>query len=437
MTKNETRNKIFKAIDYIGNSHYVSNDNVKIGDKSCNDHVLLSFVTAMVNGKQLIQGSYGQGKTTTCEAVGSVYFSLPIEYFSESLLRCNPQKTEEKIYGRPDLGELSKGNEKVIWTNFSLSLDKILDEFNRLTKDKQTTILDQIDRGVINYLNEYFKLKTPIYATINQLDGGNSELLPPILDRFAITTLVTPPVGLTKYINGNKELLSDYKINQKIRRVLYDKELSALEKIEEVKGLSGDFYNNHEQNFLFTQEEREYISKSIEKVNMGGSAENFIDYFFAEVNYDPENGFKGDVKDPAKNHYKDNISKHFKEQLSVRWANNHVKSYSKCLSWLKGEEEVGLKTLKFLLPYTIIHRVNENYVDGNPLAPNKLRNAISIVDTVFENFKSDSGMIDNFFETMATQNIKSIDAWNESDHPYFQYYKQLCLDTFCDNFREV
>lgn len=183
---------------------------------------LFSILTALDSGRQLTIGSYGLGKTTLLQAVLSTIYSLPVELYRAAQLRGHPEQTDEKMIGRPDLSALNQGKERVIWSLFSLVPGKIVDEINRLPEGKQNELLDAVDTGTFQYLNEVlFQPDQPFFATMNYPDAGNTELIPPMRDRFDVCVEMTPsPFSstiVTKKNEEEKKRLSDVESYKKSR----------------------------------------------------------------------------------------------------------------------------------------------------------------------------------------------------------------------------
>ncbi|MBN1924059.1 MAG: hypothetical protein JW791_04855 [Nanoarchaeota archaeon] len=489
------RQKVINAIDYLGKSFYINQDNTRLHykmggeDKKMRtpDVSLMSVLTYLSNGKQLITGTYGAGKTTISEAISSIFNSIPLEIVSEGLLRCNPQLTEEKMIGRPDLGMLQQGIEKVVWSYFTLMPTNLIDEFNRMGADKQILLLDSIDRGNFKYLNDMIKKNGATYATKNEIDGGNTELLPPILDRFSVEVEVVPAVGYTKLINGEKKILSNKEIAEKImetneaknslEKIMkenetkimkeeinksmekgnnFDKEdvrklnemkssfkenLSTLNEVyeEDILSLQNEFQEKT-KGLTFNGNEKEEMFEDIKKIHFDEDAAQFLEYVFAEANFDPENGYKGQPINTQKNHSINYLMAKLKEDssLSMRWINSMI-NYSKSLSWLKGEEKVTLETIKYVLPYTLMNKLKSTVDnDRKPLETNKTSYAKKVSKEICDRFLDDSkylpgfsSLIGKIHECIAQGDDKNtrkalnaIRDWSESEHPIFEFFKK-------------
>lgn len=431
------RLKTINAIDFIGKSFYINQDNVeltylhdsKIKKMKTTDVSLFSVLTYLSKGKQICSGPYGSGKTTTIEAVASIFESFPLEMVSEALLRCNPQLTEEKMLGRPDLGALNKGIEKVIWSYFSLFPLNLIDEFNRMGEDKQILLLDAIDRGNFKYLNEMIKKNGATYATTNGVDGGNIELLPSTEDRFSIEVEFVPAIGFINYINGAKKIISDENLSEKMRE-----KIKKNNSLEEVLELQKEFQSKRKE-LVFSLEEKEDVFREIDEIGISEGARNYINYVHCEAGFDSQNGYKGQPKNDSRNHdlpYLMNSLKN-KSGLSPRWL-KAITSYSKSLAWLKGEKEVSPETIKAVLPYTLLHKLKpEINLERGVLETNKTSNAKKICSQIHGRFMKDMVHFENFAGLMKNDSLalgkklEKINEWNESHHPMFAFYKAYKL----------
>jgi MoxR-like ATPase len=113
--------------------------------------------------------------SASVEFLGALLFRLPLKTIWRSEISGHPEQTEEKIIGRPDLGKLSQGEEVVVWSYFSLLPVKIIDEINRLPETKQSLILDGVDRGNWEYLNDaIINREYCLFATANYQDRGTN-----------------------------------------------------------------------------------------------------------------------------------------------------------------------------------------------------------------------------------------------------------------------
>ncbi len=75
----------------------------------------------------------------------------------------------------------------VIWSLFARLPVKIVDEINRLPETKQSLVLDGVERGKWECLNQsLINDEFCLFATANYQDQGTNTLVPPLLDRFDV-----------------------------------------------------------------------------------------------------------------------------------------------------------------------------------------------------------------------------------------------------------
>ena len=75
----------------------------------------------------------------------------------------------------------------MVWSTFARLPVKIVDEINRLPETKQSLILDGLERGKWEYLNQgLINDEFCLFATANYQDQGTNTLVPPLLDRFDV-----------------------------------------------------------------------------------------------------------------------------------------------------------------------------------------------------------------------------------------------------------
>jgi MoxR-like ATPase len=140
------RKKVFSIYNFIGENLYLNRPDLEVNGFKFNAALLMSLLTGLVQGQELIIGEPGLGKTTSAEHVSSLLYRFPLGTIWSAEVSGHPEQTEEKIIGRPDLGKLNQGEEFVVWSHFALLPIKIVDEINRLPETNQSMILDGVDR---------------------------------------------------------------------------------------------------------------------------------------------------------------------------------------------------------------------------------------------------------------------------------------------------
>jgi hypothetical protein len=173
-------------------------------------------------------GILAGSRRTSAEFVCSLIYQFPLGIVWGSEVSGHPEQTEEKIVGRPDLGKLNRGEEDVVWTNFSQIPAKIVDEINRLPETKQSMILDGVDRGNWEYLNEMIiNDEYCLFATANYQDGGTSTIIPPLMDRFDVMVESRYPGANLSFLIGKTR-----RKDQVLRHPQYERELHRVLKLK-------------------------------------------------------------------------------------------------------------------------------------------------------------------------------------------------------------
>jgi MoxR-like ATPase len=410
--KDTLRDKVFRMADFIGMSYYVSNPNMAVGDRPANDVVLYSLMTGLLNRNQLITGNYGLGKTTTAEAVSSLLFGLPIEFVEKGMIQGHPQLTEEKIFGRLDFSKLSE-TEKVIFSIFAQTPSaKIIDEINRIPPGTQNMLLRSVENGNFLYLNESVdQPKMPFFATANYTDRGNTQLTPPLMDRFDVSVEVAFPMFLQSYIRGDidearlsrqqaeklrkarsdysaqlgklisssadddalakakitfdqnvmnimglpsidayKGLLSDRALSTEMEGAICDKDSSYDSKLEKIAALSGQF-TQRLGDMAMTPAERKAFPYMLHAQGLEPDARLLLDVFFDHLNSELK------VNGEESGHNKEYALGRVTNNPSVRTGVRSSAQYARCLSFLKGEYTVTAETVQEVLPYAVNHRL--------------------------------------------------------------------------------
>lgn len=434
--------KVKKAMEYISNSYYVSRPNLTIDGEEFNDVVLFTFLTYLNGGKQIMIGNYGDGKTTVCEAVNSIFHSLPLELMSHALLRSHPERTKEEIIGRPHLGKLNLGDEEVIWTLFVLvPAAKLIDEFNRLPGGKQVILQDAIERGNFDYLNGLIRQKdVPFLCTNNYPDSANTELAKLIQDRFETEVEVTTPSGLRSLIRKckpNKEKIKNEELYYDLLEILLDKEFEGMTTkdyevlCERVSKKQKEFYN-YTNGLSFLEEERKQIKREIEEIVFSEDASLFIDFLHAELTYDPYNGQvrASEERKFDEDHWMDFLIGKITKPASNRLF-DHAEKYAKALAWLKGKNVVDVDELMTVFPYAMSHRLKwraevvSKYADQRSedcYKPNiNLYIAKGEIFDFRKRFKEDKDDLNNMMKLFENgkfdEALKKLDGM---DHPFYK-----------------
>lgn len=245
MDDDALREKALQIYSYISDHLYLNRPDMIINGEAFNAALLMSLLVGICRGKALIIGEPGLGKTTFVEYLSTLLHQIPLGIIWQGEVCGHPEQTEEKIIGRPDLGKLNLGEEVVIWSYFAQLPIKIVDEINRLPETKQSMILNGVDRGIWEYLNEaIINREYCLFATANYEDRGTNTIIAPLMDRFdALVESRHPGANLSGLLgaNGDREkLLRNEGLEIEFQRVL--SQPSAYEnRVEKLNTLSDQF----------------------------------------------------------------------------------------------------------------------------------------------------------------------------------------------------
>ena len=358
------REKVRRIYDFIQESLYLNRPDMEINGFQFNSALLMSLLTGLCQGKELIIGEPGLGKTTSAEYICALIYRFPLGTIWSSEISGHPEQTEEKIIGRPDLGKLNQGEEFVVWSNFALLPIKIVDEINRLPETKQSIILDGVDRGNWEYLNDtVINKEYCLFATANYQDRATHAIIAPLIDRFDIMVESKHPGPNLAYIIGSQKthdhFLRHEELEAQFKRVLseripYDERMELTAQLCE---RFGDYLARDSGIQSLSRVDRSAIRSQLTAISFDLDANAFLRLVLAELSFCYHFGQK-------RSHETCDRGCHFTEYLcqAVRnCASNRlpmsVRSVSQALAWFLGDEKVDLQHLKAVLPYALAHRI--------------------------------------------------------------------------------
>lgn len=357
------RDSLKNIYHFISDHLYFYRPDLEISGEKYNSTLLFSLLTATLHGKQLIVGEPGLGKTTSAEYICSVFYQIPLGTIWLSEIAGHPEQTEEKIVGRPNLGLLNKGLESVVWSNFVQLPVKIVDEINRLPETKQSIILDGVDRGNWEYLNQMFTNdEYCLFATANYQDLGTFTIIPPMLDRFDVMVESKHPGANISYLIG-----SLYKKDELLRHDRYEKELNKslssklpyktkMERLERIYEKFGKYLKKKGLRPI-SKEKRKAIQRQIADLELDLDANAYLRALISELSFCYKYGQKrANEKCEEGCHFTGYLCHSIKNCISNRFPVS-IKLYAKALAWLLGERLVNIEHIKTVAPYALSHRL--------------------------------------------------------------------------------
>jgi hypothetical protein len=241
---------------------------------------------------------------------------------------------------------------------------KIVDEINRLPETKQSMILDGVDRGNWEYLNEMIiNEEYCLFATANYHDGGTNTIIAPLVDRFDVMVESRYPGANLAFLVGKKrrkdEILRHPRYEKELYRVLkskigYEKKMTRMEEV-------CNAFGEHLQGALgvkpLQKQDRINIRTEMETLGLDLDASAFTRMFLAECSFCDRYGQKRVVENCEEGcHYTGYLCHDIKNCASNRLPTS-MTQYAQALAWLLGDSAVDIEHMKAVTPYAVSHRV--------------------------------------------------------------------------------
>jgi hypothetical protein len=422
---------------YISENLYHNRPDIEIKGEYFNSTLLFGLLTGLTRGKELIIGEPGLGKTTSAEYIGSLLYRYPLGVIWGSEVAGHPEQTEEKIIGRPHLGELNKGKEQVVWSTFVQIPVKIVDEINRLPETKQSMILNGIDRGNWEYLNEVLiNDEYALFATANYQDRGTNTIIAPLIDRFDILVESKHPGANMAYTIGKQSTTK-----HPLRHPAFEKELYAIlrsnnfheEKMLLAEGIC-DSFGAYLQEHLgvkgLTKEERTAANQDMAKIDFDLDTNAFIRMTLAELSFCHQYGQKRSVEVCEEGcHYTGYLCHHVKNCASNRLPIS-IRTYARALAWFLEDDVIDLEHVRLIVPHVLAHRIQwkDSYLSKKEGEKRKDPFPIYLAKEATEEiFKRYSEQREYLLEALAAgyQAFAGEDVTLlEGDHPIYEEIKQ-------------
>jgi hypothetical protein len=358
------RKTAWQIYDCLREDLIFNRPDIEIKGAPFNSALLMSFLTGLCHGKELIIGEPGLGKTTSAEYVCALLYRFPLEVIWKSEVSGHPEQTEEKIIGRPDLGQLNRGNEVVIWSYFTLLPVKIVDEINRLPETKQSMILDGVDRGKWEYLNDAIvNEEYCLFATANYQGRGTHTIIAPLIDRFDIMVESKHPGANFAYqigaLGANGLGLRHQGLEVEIRQMLNTR-LSYSDRMEQIEAVCDRFGQTLAKGFgiqTLSRAERRTIRLQQETIPFDEDANAFLRLVIAELSFCHRFGQKRSHQACEEGcHFTGYLCHAVQNCISNRFPIS-VRNFCQGLAWLLGDEMVALEHLLAVVPFALAHRI--------------------------------------------------------------------------------
>lgn len=441
MVVQEHRSTIRDMYTFISERLYFNRPDMSIQGESANATLLLSLLTALIGGKALIIGEPGLGKTTAAEYICSLLYCLPLGVLWSGGVSGHPEQTEEKIVGRPNLGKLNQGEEVVVWSTFARLPVKIVDEINRLPETKQSLILDGLERGKWEYLNQnLINDEFCLFATANYQDQGTNTLVPPLLDRFDVVVESKHPganiASLIGQAASHEPLLRHADSEQAFLEALHHSPNGhALSDLDPLYQRFARVVHERCGVVMLSRQERQVVRQTIASLEMTLEANALLRMALAELSFCCKYGQKrsSDVCDEGC-HYTGYLCYEIRNCASNRLPAS-IYRYAQALAWWCGSAHVDVEHVRTILPYALAHRAQwrESYLVARdrerrqePLLIHAARYATSLVLQRFHEQRHD--LLANLGTAARILDGEAL-AFPQGDHPlYSEIRRDLGLE---------
>lgn len=399
MSVEESRDKVRAIYTFIGETLYYNRPDLELQGETVNAALLLSLLTALVGGRALIIGEPGLGKTTAAEYICSLLYNFPLGVIWSSEVSGHPEQTEEKIVGRPNLGRLNQGEEVVVWSTFARLPVKIVDEINRLPETKQSLILDGLERGKWEYLNQgLLNDEFCLFATANYQDQGTNTLVPPLLDRFDIMVESKHPGANIASLIG-RATGGDLCLRDAATEAAFMEALQQANQRQETRPdwtvlhqRFADAVHQHCGLTLLSVGERRAVRQAITALELDLAANALLRMVLAELSFCCKYGQKrsSEVCDEGC-HYTGYLCYEVRNCASNRLPAS-ILHYAQALAWWLGSPQVEVEHVRTILPYTLAHRTHwrESYLLARESEPRRepllLHAAKQATNVIFRRF---------------------------------------------------
>ena len=314
---------------------------MKMCPESYASFILFPMLTSLVNGRIVMLGDPGLGKTQIATLMGQMT-GLPLPAIRAGMVNGHPQLTMADLFGNLDLAEYAKGNISPVWRDIVKSRFRFVNEFNRIPTKTQSGLLAALAEQFVELFNSTFEMKdAPWFFTANEANGGGTyQVIAALWDRMDASVRATP-------VNAHY--------------------------LEKARGI--DNRADFPEHLRLSEEETKVINKRIEGLPVDKAAEERLTYFFSQLNAcekaaeDVNHRFKSHIVEGEKrgdalwsgahddaNEY---IGAQIENTVGTRIYFSIIR-YAKALAWFRGKEQVETEDIAAVLPAVMSHRIKPN-----------------------------------------------------------------------------
>jgi len=169
---------------------HVARKDLAVGNQRINSTLYFSIANACLRNRALLlYGGMGANKTTLINLLGSSFLSLPLGEVEDRMVTGHPEQTEEKMVGFLDPRQWIREGDgpcKVLWTPWSRSSWKLINEINRFPGGKQNLFLEILKKRKISYAGQVYEPgDTCYFLTMNPEFSATYPLDEALLDRIS------------------------------------------------------------------------------------------------------------------------------------------------------------------------------------------------------------------------------------------------------------
>ncbi len=169
-----------------------------IGNARMNAQLYFSLANACLRNKAvLLYGGMGANKTTLVNLLGAAFMGRSFGEIENIMVSGHPEQTEEKIVGFLDPRQWTRpGSDatEVLWTPWTRSQWKVINEINRFPSGKQNLFLEILQKRTIAYAGNVLEPgDTCYFATMNPEFSATYPLDEALLDRISACAPAVQP----------------------------------------------------------------------------------------------------------------------------------------------------------------------------------------------------------------------------------------------------